>query len=339
MKPAVQFAAASLSGGMVDPLNSVVRGVSVITAGVVARGHDLAVDETTLAQMQQCAEAKGQVPVKVDHKSGAASVCGFLTNFRREGSQLKADWHLLTTHPQTPQILETAERMPGGVGLSASFLSPESGERGKARCTELLSVDYVTMPAANPNGLFAAKADERARLLSGVEKVRRVLDAAGHGAKVGAVSGVAARLLLRRRGIRSDATATAGAAVGALAAGAYQWRRDSRRDLAARVASIMFQDRIALRKLADAVRDNVSTPGNGEAETVRTVARKPIVRRAATRALKIGAGAGLGYVVGRRYGGKAGAVSGAVAGLLFQSPEVGKTVRLAFKHAQAVTIS
>lgn len=149
----------------VDNVNAIIRGVSVITSGVTARGHDLEVDDITLAQMKSCAEEKGnQVPVKVDHKSGAAAVCGFLTNFTLEGNKLKADWHLLKTHPQKDQILEVAERMPKGVGLSASFIAPKKPEKtatGKpaARCEELISVDYVTLPAANPNGMFEAKVD------------------------------------------------------------------------------------------------------------------------------------------------------------------------------------
>lgn len=148
----------------IDTVNAVIRGVSVITSGLIARGHNLEVDGVTLSQMQQCAEAKGQVPVKVDHKSGAAAVCGFLTNFRQEENKLKADWFLLESHPQKAQILEVARRMPRGVGLSASFLSPDKPERTKsgkaaARCEDLISVDYVTLPAANPDGMFSAKVD------------------------------------------------------------------------------------------------------------------------------------------------------------------------------------
>lgn len=150
----------------VDTVNGVIRGVSVITSGLIARGHDLEVDDTTLSQMKLCADTKGQVPVKVDHKSGAGAVCGFLTNFRQDGNKLKADWHLLHSHPQKEQILETAQRMPRGVGLSAAFVGPEKAERARsgrnaARCAELISVDYVTLPAANPDGMFAARVDSQ----------------------------------------------------------------------------------------------------------------------------------------------------------------------------------
>lgn len=162
----VDFGAVSseVDAGQIDEVNAVIRGVSVITSGLIARGHDLEVDNITLQQMLSKAQEKGQVPVKVDHKSGAAAVCGFLTNFRIEGSKLKADWHLLESHPQKAQILEVARRMPRGVGLSASFISPEQPEktssgRTAARCDELISVDYVTLPAANPDGLLSAVVD------------------------------------------------------------------------------------------------------------------------------------------------------------------------------------
>ena len=162
----VDFGAVSseVDAGQIDEVNAVIRGVSVITSGLIARGHDLEVDNITLQQMLSKAQEKGQVPVKVDHKSGAAAVCGFLTNFRIEGAKLKADWHLLESHPQKAQILEVARRMPRGVGLSASFVSPEQPEktssgRTAARCDELISVDYVTLPAANPDGLLSAVVD------------------------------------------------------------------------------------------------------------------------------------------------------------------------------------
>lgn len=160
----VQFNAPAFEPEKVDTVNAVIRGVSVITSGLIARGHDLEVDDKTLKQMMLCAQEKGQVPVKVDHKSGAGAVCGFLTDFRLDGAKLKADWHLLQSHPQKEQILETAQRMPRGVGLSAAFLSPDKSETTKsgkkaARCHDLLSVDYVTLPAANPDGMFAAKVD------------------------------------------------------------------------------------------------------------------------------------------------------------------------------------
>jgi hypothetical protein len=198
----VTFSAPPLRNSSVDTDAGVIHGVSVLTSGLVARGHDLTVDAVTLDQLVAAAEAKGgQVPVKVDHKSGAAAVCGYLDNFRLDGSKAKADWHLLATHPQRDQILEVAQRMPTGVGLSASFIAPQNAERGKARVQELISVDYVTLPAANPDGLFSARTrDPEAIRRERIAKVARVAGAGALGAVGGA--GLVARGVDRISAIR-----------------------------------------------------------------------------------------------------------------------------------------
>jgi hypothetical protein len=152
-----------LSGVQVDRGNGIIRGVSVITAGVTARGHDLEVDMTTLRQIKECGEKMGTVPTKWNHKTGADAVNGYLKNFYLEGNQLKADWHLLKSHSQYEQAMELAERMPKNVGLSAAFLGDDEPieKEGKklmaARCSDLISVDLVATPAANPSGLLQAK--------------------------------------------------------------------------------------------------------------------------------------------------------------------------------------
>jgi primosomal protein N'' len=143
----------------VDALNGVIHGVAVITSGVKARGHDLEVDAKTLNQIKECAEKLGTVPVKWNHRTGADAVNGYLDNFRIEDAKLLGDWHLLKSHDRFAQAIEMAERMPGNVGLSAAFMGEDEMENGqkKARCSELISVDLVANPAANPSGLFEAK--------------------------------------------------------------------------------------------------------------------------------------------------------------------------------------
>jgi hypothetical protein len=336
----VTFAASDLSNQSVDTDNAVIRGVSVCTAGLVARGHDLTVDSTTLKQMLAAAESKGQVPVKVDHKSGAASVCGFLENFRIEGQKLKADWHLLHTHPQTAQILEVAERMPSGVGLSASFLPPDKPEAGKARCGELLSVDYVTLPAANPTGLFSARVQDpaTARRKAAFARVAKIVGAGALGAA--GAAGLAARgvdrlAALKLTAFQPSAKVRAGivGAAGALGAvhtarAVAQRRRrpdyanlnEMEADLAAAIRAFGRADAAPLaRELAAAIQRDEAA----QAQPVRTVvihpARPSLKRRALIRAAKIGAGAAGGAYVGRRLGTAAGATTGALAGLLFQS--------------------
>jgi len=151
----------SVAGASVASDEGVIRGVSIITSGILAKGHDLEVDHTTLAQMQACAKKKGKVPVKWNHKTGADAVNGYLNNFRIDGNKLKADWHLLKTHERYAHALELAEEMPESIGLSASFMGKDQEKDGRkfARCSDLVSVDLVATPAANPDGLFEARVD------------------------------------------------------------------------------------------------------------------------------------------------------------------------------------
>jgi len=149
----------ALEHAHVDPEAGIIKGVSIITCGVTARGHDLEVDAKTLTQLKACADSMGTVPVKWNHRSGADAVCGYLDNFRIEGAKLLGDWHLLKTHPNFDQAIELAERMPNNIGLSAAFMGQDEKLKGQsfARCQELISVDLVAQPAANPDGLFEAK--------------------------------------------------------------------------------------------------------------------------------------------------------------------------------------
>jgi hypothetical protein len=152
-----------LESAGIDSDAGIVKGVSVITSGVTARGHDLEVDDTTIMQMfEKCVE-KGQVAVKWNHKTGADAVNGYLKDFRIEGNKLKADWHLLKSHERYEHAMEMAEKMPQNVGLSASFLGKDVTINGRkhARCSDVISVDLVSSPAANPDGLFQSKVDSK----------------------------------------------------------------------------------------------------------------------------------------------------------------------------------
>ena len=325
---------AALCNDSVDTENAVILGVSVITSGLVARGHDLAVDAVTLEQVLSAAETKGQVPVKVNHKSGAEAVCGYLDGFRLEGKKIKADWHLLQTHPQTPQILEIAERMPSGVGLSASFLAPAKTEKGKARCEELLSVDYVTLPAANPDGLFSARYPDRedpaaARRKAALAKVAGVLGAGAVGAVGGAGIASQAMQLAKSSGIHSlrpsikvragilGAAGALGAVSAARAALPSRRRReDDRRDFAAALVSLGFSRGETLRQANTLAREPDPIAPR---VVILKPARRTLGKCIAIRAAKIAVGAAGGAYIGRKLGTAAGAATGAAAGLLFQA--------------------
>lgn len=160
----IRFRSENIFAGNTGTIDgTVIRGVSVITGDQVAEGHGLTIDDTTLKQLQACAKERGKVPVCLDHGSGVKDLNGYLTGFRTDTSgdkpKIRADWHLLETHPETATMLEKAEKMPDCFGLSVAFKGPPKGVSiggGKmaARCEKLLSVDCVTRPAAN-EGLFS----------------------------------------------------------------------------------------------------------------------------------------------------------------------------------------
>lgn len=149
--------------GTVDHQNAIIRGVSVITSGLTAEGHNLQVDNVLIDQIQASAKERGKVPVTLDHGSGIKDLNGYLTGFRKDGDKLRADWHLLKSHDETGKILERAEVMPNCWGLSTAFKPPSGNMQGEplgggkfaARCEKLMSVDAVCRPAANPGGLFS----------------------------------------------------------------------------------------------------------------------------------------------------------------------------------------
>jgi len=152
----VKFASSNI-----DRDKGIISGVSVITEGD-ALGHGFEIDATTLAGVLSCALAFADgVRVKIEHGTGFESIVGTLREFRIDGKQLRADLHLILSHEKSASIMEMAEKMPGGFGLSIAFsgASEKDGEKKLARCTELYSVDLVDMPAANPGGLFSAKVD------------------------------------------------------------------------------------------------------------------------------------------------------------------------------------
>lgn len=152
----------TLNPTSIDAEKSTIFGVSVITKGI-AKGHDLIVDDTTLAQVVKCGNgAKNGIKVKVGHDSGVEEIVGRLTNFRVEEDKVLADLELLSSSPRRDFIFELAQKTPEAVGLSIAFEGKPEAANGQqmARCTRLRSVDLVDEPAANPDGLFEATVDE-----------------------------------------------------------------------------------------------------------------------------------------------------------------------------------
>lgn len=134
------------------------EGISVATVGP-ALGHQMMVDDVTLLQAEQAGQAGSPVKVFVDHDESIDSLIGFLDNFRIEGDQLRADLELLASHPQSNFYSEILTKAPNRVGFSMTFSgAPEESEDGMrlARVKDLVSVDLVSRPAANPDGVFRA---------------------------------------------------------------------------------------------------------------------------------------------------------------------------------------
>jgi hypothetical protein len=141
----------------IDRGSGVIFGVSVITTGL-AKTHDKVVDAKTLRTVKESAESyPGGLKVKMEHGTDAKDIVGVLKGFRIDGSQLKADLHLLKNSQWFSQVVEMAETIPDLFGLSISFSCEIEEIDGLkcARCVEIYSADIVDTPAANANGLFS----------------------------------------------------------------------------------------------------------------------------------------------------------------------------------------
>jgi hypothetical protein len=133
------------------------EGISVATVGP-ALGHSMMVDDVTLLQAEEAGKVGSPVKVFVDHDESIDSLIGFLANFRIVEDQLRADLELLGSHPQAAFYMEILNKAPNRVGFSMTFSGQPEEQDGKrfARVAELVSVDLVSRPAANPDGVFRA---------------------------------------------------------------------------------------------------------------------------------------------------------------------------------------
>lgn len=133
------------------------EGISVATVGP-AVGHSMMVDNKTLLQAQEAGQAGSPVKVFLDHEEKIDSLIGFLENFRIVDDQLRADLDLIGAHPQSAFYQEILKKAPNRVGFSMTFSGQPEEQDGKrfARVAELVSVDLVSRPAANANGVFRA---------------------------------------------------------------------------------------------------------------------------------------------------------------------------------------
>jgi hypothetical protein len=149
--------ATTIKSERIDRESGVISGVSVITEGL-AKTHDKVVDAKTLRTVKESADSyPGGLKVKMEHGTDAKDIVGVLKSFRIDGSQLRADLHLLKNSQWFSQVIEMAETIPDLFGLSISFSCEIEEVDGLkcARCVEIYSADIVDTPAANANGLFS----------------------------------------------------------------------------------------------------------------------------------------------------------------------------------------
>ena len=158
--------ATTIKSERIDWESGVISGVSVITEGL-AKTHDKVVDAKTLRTVKESAESyPGGLKVKMEHGTDAKDIVGVLKSFRIDGSQLRADLHLLKNSQWFSQVIEMAETIPDLFGLSISFSCEIEEIDGLkcARCIEIYSADIVDTPAANANGLFSIVDTENKRM-------------------------------------------------------------------------------------------------------------------------------------------------------------------------------
>ena len=149
---------AMVGNARIDEAAGVIYGVSLITEGP-ALGHGVYIDAKTLEQVQVAASAySGGLKVKMNHGGGAGDIVGYIDNLRISGTKLLGDFNLLQSSEHRKYILEIASKIPDTFGLSIAFSGPSeigTDKRAMQRCTEIYSVDLVSEPAANPDGLFS----------------------------------------------------------------------------------------------------------------------------------------------------------------------------------------
>lgn len=142
----------------IDAASGTIYGVSLITEGP-ALGHGVYIDAKTLEQVKEAAASyAGGLKVKMDHGGGAGDIVGYIDTLRIVGLKLLGDFHLLDSSAHRPYILEIASKIPDTFGLSIAFSGPSEiggDKRAMQRCSEIYSVDLVSEPAANPDGLFS----------------------------------------------------------------------------------------------------------------------------------------------------------------------------------------
>lgn len=149
----------------VDVEKRVIPGFAVATLGP-AVGHDEIIDEETLNQIVQLGQ-RAPVRCRIDHPDQVdpkmpqianklEKLVGFAKNFRRDGNVVRADCYVLPSAaaPLGDKLLALANSEAADF-FGASMVHISRTDNKRVRVEELLALDFVDFPAANPSGLFS----------------------------------------------------------------------------------------------------------------------------------------------------------------------------------------
>lgn len=167
-------------------------GVTIITADVEALGHGFLIDQKTVDGLYGLVQGK-KIPSYLTHdgvdegEDRLGEEIGLFSKFVQDGPKLKADFRFLRSFVKNEadeheQLVELAQEIPDQFGVSvvcdcdavwvcddesetdAWYPKPEncSAQMPTLRFTRIESADFVKNPAANPDGVFNAKVDEKA---------------------------------------------------------------------------------------------------------------------------------------------------------------------------------
>jgi len=173
LKCPVSLATADIN---VDAENGVIENIAVITAGP-ALGHGFLVDDVMLTQVAHGINTGKQgVKSRLGHpgflSDGTGTLMGRVKNARIEKDKVRGDLHLGNYAAISPvgdlknYMLSLAQEDPHAAGFSISFIPDQFEERTDendpdanltplGRVKEVLAVDFVDDPAANPDGMLS----------------------------------------------------------------------------------------------------------------------------------------------------------------------------------------
>lgn len=153
----------------VDRDNGIIKGVAVITAGIVAQGHNAPPFATDRVLLQQVADAINAQSNGVKSRMGHAEVeevdglhvmVGKIRNARVDGDVVRADFYAGkgADKDAIERLFWLAEDAPEDAGLSivpADYEFIEENGELHLRVQSMFAVDWVGVPAANLAGMLS----------------------------------------------------------------------------------------------------------------------------------------------------------------------------------------